>query len=380
MVGGMKNMTLVALMTTIVAAGAAEYRIYVGTYTAKGSKTEGVGLLTFDDVTGVLKSGGTAAVSDSPSFVTVSSDGKFVYAVNEGPSAATAFAVDGATGKLKQLSQVPVGEKGAQGPCHLCLVESDGILVTANYGGGSVSTFAVGEDGGLESRTGFIQHVGSGPDKGRQESPHAHGAVLAPDGKHVLVNDLGTDRVYIYAVDSFGKKLAEKPIGEGVINPGAGPRHGAFSPDGKMFYCLNEMACTVTPMAWDGEAKTLTAGKPVRTLEGEHKGNSTAEIAVHPGGKWVFASNRGHDSIAVFAAEGGAVALKGTVPCGGAVPRSFTLSPDGKWLLAAHQESNSVQVFSFDAASGELKAKGGPVKTTCGKPVSLVFAPKTEKK
>jgi 6-phosphogluconolactonase len=128
-------------------------------------------------------------------------------------------------------------------------------------------------------------------------------------------------------------------------------------------------------MAWDGEAKTLTAGKPVRTLEGEHQGNSTAEIAVHPGGKWVFASNRGHDSIAVFAAEGGAVTLKGTVPCGGKVPRSFTLSPDGKWLLAAHQESNSVQVFSFDAASGELKAKGGPVKTTCGKPVSLVFAP-----
>jgi len=365
------------MISSVLLAGVvvgAEQRIYVGTYTEKSATEEGVGVMIFDDASGVLRSGGLAVASSSPSFLSVSGDGKRVYAVNEGPSGATAYAVEG-DGKLRELNRMAVSEKGGQGPCHLCLVPGAKMLVTANYGGGSVTTFSLADDGSLKERTGFIEHKGSGPNKARQESPHGHGAVLSPDGKNVLVNDLGTDRVYVYAVDAAGSTLVPQPVSAGVINPGAGPRHGAFSPDGKIFYCLNEMDCTVTPMGWDAGAATLAAGKPVRTLAGDHPGNSTAEIMVHPNGRWVFASNRGHDSIAVFKAEGTAVSFVGTTPCGGAVPRNFTLSPDGKWLLAAHQESKSVQVFRIDAESGQLTPQGNPVKVAFGRPVCLVFAP-----
>ena len=370
---------LVALLgaMTVLPAGAAEHRVYVGSYTGGDSKAEGITQLRFDDVTGALRVEGVAARSESPSFVALSADGRFVYSVGEPGGVVTAYAVEPASGGLRELNRLPVGDDERQGPCHLCLVPGAQLLVTANYVGGSVSTFSVATDGRLGARTGYIRHAGSGPNPQRQQAPHAHGAVVSPDGRHVLVNDLGTDRVYVYAVDRERQTLKPEPAGEGVLAAGAGPRHGAFDPAGRVFHCLNELDSTLTPLLWDGKKASLTASTSLSTLpEGGHAGNSTAEVVVHPGGRWVLASNRGHDSIAVFevdAAQPGKVTLRGTTPCGGRVPRNFTLSPDGRWVLVAHQESQTVQVFAFDAGSGAMTPKGEPVAV--GKPVCLVFAP-----
>ena len=366
---------LVALSVNLTAA--AEHRVYVGSYTGGDSKAEGITQLRFDDASGALRVEGLAAQSESPSFLAVSADGRFVYSVGEPGGVVTAYAVEPASGWLRELNRLPVGDDQRQGPCHLCLVPGAKMLVTANYVGGSVSTFSLAPDGRLLARTGYIRHAGSGPNAQRQQAPHAHGAVLSPDGRHVLVNDLGTDRVQVYAVDAKGQTLKPEPVSAGVLAAGAGPRHGAFDPGGRVFHCLNELDSTLTPLVWDAAKGTLTAATSASTLpEGGHAGNSTAEVVVHPGGRWVLASNRGHDSIAVFEVTAGQpekVTFRGAMPCGGRVPRNFTLSPDGRWVLVAHQESQTVQVFAFDAQSGALTAKGEPVAV--GKPVCLVFVP-----
>jgi 6-phosphogluconolactonase len=247
--------------------------------------------------------------------------------------------------------------------------------VTANYGGGSVSTFSIADDGSLAARTGFIQHTGGSVDKGRQKEPHGHGAVLSPDGKYVLVNDLGTDRVYIYEVDSAAHALKPKPAGEGVSPPGSGPRHSVFDKEGKHLFAINEMLCTVTTFDWDPKGPSLTTGKSVSTLpEAVKPSYSTAEIVVHPSGKFVYGSNRGHNSIAVFSNEGGNLTLVENVPSGGKTPRNFNLTPDGKWLLAAHENSDNITVFSVNQETGKLTATAHSANV--GKPVSLVFLPK----
>lgn len=359
------------------AAAAGEMLVYAGAYTGEGSSSKGITLLKMNTDTGELTVAGTAAEMASPSFLALSEGGTHLYAVSESGNSAAAFKVDKSTGALTRLNELPVADKPGQGACHLCLVPKANTLVTANYGGGSVSTFALAPDGSLAARTAFIEHTGSGPNEARQKSPHGHGAVLSGDGRHVLVNDLGTDRVYIYEVDAAAHTLKPKPAGEGVAAPGSGPRHGTFDPAQKVFYSINELNSTVTPFVWDAGIPSLTPGGPVSTLPDDFKGSSsTAEIVAHPSGKWIYGSNRGHDSIAVFRIGD---AAKGTLtriqvqPSGGKTPRNFNITPDGKWLVAAHQDSGNLTVFSINPNDGTLTAT--PHTANTGKPVCLVFLP-----
>ncbi|HEX2751427.1 MAG TPA: lactonase family protein, partial [Verrucomicrobiales bacterium] len=324
--------------------------------------------------TGAITVSGTAAELASPSYLAFNPEGTCLYAVSESGNSAAAFKVDKATGALTKLNELAVSAKKDQGACHLCVVPGAKMLVTANYGGGSVSTFSLADDGSLAKRTGFIQHTGGSVNKSRQSEPHGHGALLTPDGEYVLVNDLGTDRVYIYKVDAKEHTLRTPPAGEGVSPPGSGPRHSVFDKDGKHIFTINEMLCTVTTFAWDPSVPSLTAGASVSTLpEPVKPAYSTAEIVVHPSGKFVYGSNRGHNSIAVFSNAGGVLTAVENVPSGGKTPRNFNLTPDGKWLVAAHQDSDNITVFSVNQETGKLTAT--PNTAQVGKAVCLVFMP-----
>lgn len=364
---------LVAYLSWItMTAPAAEHMIFTGSYT-NDAETQGICMLRFDDETGKLSEPVLAAPSESPSFLAIDRSGQYLYAVNEPPSTVTSWRVE-AGGKLVPLSRQPVAD-GDAGPCHLTLGPDDRCLVVANYGGGSVSAFPVEEDGRIRPRSAFVQHTGSGPDRSRQEKPHAHGAHLSPDGQRVLVPDLGIDRVVIYRLDGEAGKL-EATSAAGEVDPGSGPRHGVFHPERPLFFCINELSSTITTFRWDAEKGTLTrTGDPVSTLPPDFKGSSTtAEIAVHPNGRFVYGSNRGHDSIAVFHLSGDdRLEPVQHVSTGGRTPRHFALDPTGRWLIAANQDSGNLRVFSVDPEKGTLTPAGGvegPVK-----PVCIVFVP-----
>jgi 6-phosphogluconolactonase len=371
----MKLTLLSAMLLSSTAAFAGELFAYIGSYTGGGSTSKGITLAKFDTGTGAIKILGTAAELQSPSFLALHPDGTHLYAVSESGNSAAAFKVDKATGLLTKLNELSVGDKPGQGACHLCVVPGAKMLVTANYGGGSTTTFSLADDGSLKERTGFIQHTGSSVNPGRQKEPHGHGAVLSADGKHVLVNDLGTDRIYVYAVDAAKSTLNPKPVSEGVLAPGSGPRHGAFS--GNVFYCINEMLLTVTPFVWDANKATLTPGATLSTVpEGiSRDGFSTAEIVAHPNGKFLYGSNRGHNSIACYQITDpakGTLKLLEIAPAGVKTPRNFNLTPDGKWLLACGQDSNDIAVF---AIGNDGKLKPTPHRAETGKPVCIVFLP-----
>jgi 6-phosphogluconolactonase len=369
------KLALLSALLFVPALSAGEIYAYIGSYTGGGSSSKGITLAKFDTVTGAIKILGTAAELQSPSFLALHPAGTHLYAVSESGNSAAAFKVDKTTGLLTKLNELSVGDKPGQGACHLCVVPDAKMLVTANYGGGSTTTFSLGDDGSLKERTGFIQHTGSSVNPGNQQAPHAHGAVLSADGKHVLVNDLGTDRIYVYAVDAAKSTLHPKPVSEGVLAPGSGPRHSAFA--GDVLYCLNEISLTVTPFVWDAEKVTLTPGQTLSTVPDgtPRKGFSTAEIVAHPNGKFIYSSNRGHDSIAVYQitdAAKGALKLLEIKPAGVKVPRNFNLTPDGKWLLTCGQDSNDIAVFSI-GNDGKLKPTEHRAET--GRPVCIVFLP-----
>ena len=373
----MTALPLLSALLLTAPAFAGDMFAYIGSYTGGGSSSKGITLLKMDTTTGALTVQGTAAELESPSFLALSPDGTRLYAVSESGNSAAAFKVDKATGGLTKLNELPVGDKPGQGACHLCVVPGAKMLVTANYGGGSTTTFSLAADGSLAARTGFIQHTGSSVNPGNQQAPHAHGAVLSADGRHVLVNDLGTDRIYVYAVEAATSTLNPKPVSEGILTPGSGPRHSAWA--GGVLYCLNEISLTVTPFVWDAKKATLTPGQTLSTVPadlGPGEGRSTAEIVAHPNGKFLYGSNRGHDSIAVFQitdAAKGALKLLEIEPAAVKTPRNINLTPDGKWLLSCGQDSNNIAVFSV-APDGTLKPTSYGVEV--GKPVCVVFLPK----
>lgn len=364
------------LLALTSAATAGELFVYAGSYTGGDSSSKGITLLKMDTTTGALTTVGNAAELASPSFLALNPDGTRLYAVSESGNSAAAFKVNQSTGALTKLNELPVGDKPGQGACHLCVVPGAQMLVTANYGGGSTTTFSLAEDGSLAGRTGFIQHTGSSVNPGRQKEPHAHGAYPSADGKHVLVNDLGTDRVYVYAVDAAAHTLKPKAVSEGVVKPGAGPRHSAFC--GNVLYCLNEIDLTITPFVWDAAKATLTPGTTVSTVpdDAPRAGLSTAEIFAHPNGKFLYASNRGHHSIACYAitdAAKGTLQRLAVTPAAVKTPRSFNITPDGHWLLTCGQDSSDIAVFSINS-DGSLKPT--PHRAEAGKPVCIIFLAK----
>lgn len=375
-----RALILVALLCALlnVSVTAKEYSVYFGTYT--GQKSKGIYVSSFDSTTGKLGTPQLAAETKSPSFLALHPNGKFVYAVGESAvvgekkqGGVTAFAIEPA-GTLKQLNTQP---SGGTGPCHLAVDERGKIVVVANYGSGSVGVLSVQNDGSLGDPLKSFQHVGSSVNAQRQTGPHAHCANITPDGKFALVCDLGTDKVMVYRLG--GKEgLTENDPPFTLVGPGLGPRHIAFSSNGEYVYVVNEMGSSVTVFDYDAKQGTLKETQTTSTLPDKFDGKSTcAEIAVHPSGKFVYASNRGHDSIAVFKVDGktGQLSSVEHTLTQGKTPRHFAIDPSGGWLLAENQGSDSVVVFQINKSTGRLKPTGQTVEV--GSPVCAVFLPKT---
>ena len=358
---------------------ATKYLAFIGTYTTK-TDSKGIYSFRFDTTTGQLTPMGLAAQTQDPSFLTISGNEKYLYAVNELPTfeaqssgAVTSYSLDRKTGKLTELNQVPSG--GAD-PCYVSLDQAGKYLLVANYTGGSVATFPVGRGGRLGAASAFVQHSGSGPNKERQEGPHAHYIATSADNRHVFVVDLGLDEVVIYRFDPANGSLTPSDPSYAKLAPGAGPRHLAFHPNGKFAYVLNEVNSTVTALVYDSKAASFSTLQTLPTLPKDFTAhNDTAEIVVHPSGKFLYASNRGHDSIAVFAIdpEKGTFAAAGDFSTKGKTPRNFALDPSGNFLLAANQESNNIVVFRINLTTGALTPTGQNAEVPA--PVDIVFTP-----
>lgn len=370
---------LAVLLVAAPAAPAGEYLMYVGSYTGKGS--EGIYAYRFDPATGKTKPVGLAAATDNPSFLAADPSGRFLYAVNEldtyakqPTGALSAFAIDRVSGKLKLLQQV--SSLGA-GPAHLSLDKSGRYLLVANYTGGNVAVFRVGKDGRLGERTAFVQDAGAGVHPQRQTGPHAHAIQLSKDNRYAITADLGIDKLLVHRFDADRGTLTPASPGFVAMEPGAGPRHLAFAPSGKQLYVVNELANTVAVFSYDPDAGTLRLIQTNPTLPAKFAGkqNTAAEIALDPKGRYLYVSNRGHDSIAVFSVNAGDGKLKSAhwVPSGGRTPRHFAIDPGGKWLIAANQDSNELKFFRIDQRSGRLKPAPGSLKLAA--PVCVVIIP-----
>lgn len=346
-----------------------ELLVYVGTYTRGASK--GIYLFHLDLASGRLDRPCLAGESVNPSFLAIHPNRKWLYAVGEiadfegkKTGAVRGFSIDPATGKLTLLNDRP--SCGA-GPCHLVVDRSGRYVLVANYGSGSVACLPIGQDGRLGEATSSVQHEGSSVNPRRQSGPHAHAIVQDAAGRFVFVPDLGLDKIMVYRFDADGGKLLANDPPWVRVTPGAGPRHLAFHPDGKHAYVINEMQSTITAFDYDPDGGVLTPLETLSTLPKGFDGDNTgAEIQVHPTGKFVYGSNRGHDSIAIFAVgrRGGVPPLKavGQESTGGKTPRNFAIDPTGTWLLAANQATDNIVVFRVDGKSGQLHATGCSVE------------------
>ncbi|HEY6548272.1 MAG TPA: lactonase family protein [Vicinamibacteria bacterium] len=376
----MKQVILPLFLAVLAGAGVASAAepalgVLVGTYTDGDSR--GIYRLRFDEETGRLDGLGLAAETASPSFLAVDPQGRFLFAVNEndkvapGSGGVSSFAIEAKTGALRFLSQQP---SGGAWPCHLVLDQTGRYLFVANYGG-SATLLPVSAEGQLSPVVARVDPKGQGP-HARQKGSHAHGVYLDATNRRLFVPDLGLDQVLVYAFDAAAAKLTPETPPFAAVAPGAGPRHLAWSPDFRFLHAVNELDSTVTTFAWDPAAGLEPRGV-VKTLPDDFRGESyTAEIAVHPNGRFAYVSNRGHDSLAVFAVDSSSGALRRTavVPVGGKKPRHFAISPSGRFLLAAHQESNTISVFRLDPSTGSLTAVGSPVSVP--RPVCILFLPR----
>jgi 6-phosphogluconolactonase len=357
-------------------------RVYIGTYTTGGSR--GIQLLEFDPASGCFASGPALAVeTENPSFLAFGPTGRFLYAVNELQSfhgaptgAVTSFAVEAASGRLERVNQV--ASEGTD-PCHLVVDGTGRNLLVANYTSGTAAVLPLDADGRLRPASTVRRRTGSGPVRGRQDAPHVHMIVLDGAQRFVLWTDLGTDRIMVDRFDSVAGRLEPNdPDGVG-IDAGSGPRHVAWHPSGRAIYLLNELSSTVTALHFDPACGALDVFQTISARRAGAKGESiAAELAVSSDARFLYASNRGDDDIAVFAIGGTTLdlALVGHVPSGGFGPRSFAIDPTGRWLVAANQGSSSLVVFAVDPVTG-LPAEFGP-HVAVPDPVCVLFAPSPE--
>lgn len=368
------------LLLPAAAAAAPKHEgfLYIGGYTNGSSK--GIQCCTFDASTGKAGALQEAVAVANPSFLAVHPKGRFVYAANEvgnfggqRAGAISAFARDAQSGKLTLLNQV--SSKGP-GPCFVSVDGTGHVVLAANYSGGSVVSYTIGDDGKLSEAVSFYQHSGKGPNAKRQEGPHAHSINPDKAGRFAVAADLGTDQVMVYRLDTKDGKLSPNDPPYTKVAAGSGPRHFAFHPSQKFGYVINELLSTVTAFRYDAARGTLTEIETVSSLPAGWQGsNSTAEVKVHPKGKFLYGSNRGHDSIVVFRIDGktGKLTLVQHESTQGKVPRNFNIHPNGRWLLAANQNSNNVVFFRVDEATGKLTPTGDKLES--GSPTCVLFAP-----
>lgn len=347
--------------------------VYVGTYADGASR--GIYRFTFDLATGAAGVPALAVETQNPAFLGLHPSRRFLYAVGESdgfggrPTGALAAFAIAADGRLTLLNQQA---SEGPGPCHLAVDRAGRHLLVANYRGGTVAVLPIAADGRLQPAVSVRAHQGSGPDPRRQAGPHAHGVYLDASESFLLAPDLGADRVFRYRFDAKRGQL--EPAGGLVLASGAGPRHLAFDPSGKRLYVINELSSTVSAFRYGLKQAEPTPFQTLSTLPAGTVGtNTAAEIALSADGRFLYASNRGHDSIAVFdVAADGRLSLRGHAPAGGQTPRHFSLDPSGRWLLVAHQGSDSVAVFRLDDATG---LPGPPLASlSLPKPSCLLFA------
>ena len=352
-------------------------QLYIGTYTDP-DRHDGVHLLRLDARTGALARLDTFDVGPNPSFVALHPNGQVLYAVNEltelagqATGSVGAFAIAN-SGALARLGASQLTRGGA--PCYVSVTRDGRAVLVANYVGGNLAVFPVGADGALAPDVQVEQHEGRGPNAERQDAAHAHSVIPDPSGRWALSADLGADRVYVYALDgtsAAGGGLRE--VSRLEMRPGAGPRHIAFHPTLPLVYVANEIDNTVSALRWDATAGTLAAGAVQSTLPAGWSGHSqVADIHVGPDGRTLYVSNRGHDSIAVYAIDSaGALSLLQLQSTEGSWPRNFGIDPSGRWLLVANERSDSVVVLARDANTGRLATTGQ--RLAVPKPVCVRF-------
>jgi 6-phosphogluconolactonase len=352
-------------------------RVYVGTYTGSAGKetSQGIYLLDLDLSSGKLGPPRLAGKAVDPSFLAIHPNQRFLYAVSErSGGAVVGFSINSMTGMLASLNQQ--SSRGA-GPCHLVVDRGGRNVLVANYGSGSVACLPIGDDGRLARASSFIQHQGSGAIPSRQKGPHAHSINLDAAGRFAITADLGLDRVFVYRFDDSAGTLTANDPPFTPVTPASGPRHFAFHPEGRFGYVINEMANTVTAFAFDSGAGSLEEIQTISTLPEGYRGpSSTAEVQVHPSGKFLYGSNRGHDSIATYAidTQTGKLTIVGIEPTQGKNPRNFAVDPTGAYLLAENGDSGTIVVFRIDQQTGAPRPTGQTVHVP--KPVCIKMIPK----
>ena len=363
--------------------------VYVGTYTdwelfgpprrnPPGERSQGIYAFRFDADTGKLTPLGLAAATDNPTYVTFAPSGRFLYATNEvyrfnGEPTGTvsAFSIDAASGKLTFLNQVVARGTGT---CYAAVDHTGKTLLISNFGSGSVAVLPINADGSLRPASAFEQDSGAGPNP-RQATPHAHSFNVTPDNRLALAAEFGTDRLLVYRLNPDAGSLTPAEPPAVTLKPGSAPRHLTFLPNGRVAYSLNEIDNTVTVLAYDAARGSFRELQNVSTLPADFKDrNTSAEVVAHPSGKFLYTSNRGLHSIAVFAVdEAGRLTLKANVPSGGRTPRGFSVDPTGRWLIAANQDTHNIAVFAIDQATGIPSPTGQSLEVRL--PVCVKFLP-----
>ncbi len=339
--------------------------LHLGTYTNDG-KSVGIHAVPFDGVAGAFGTPRPAAAASNPTFLARSPNGPRVYSLDESgtvggrPGGAVSAFLPAADGTLHRLNTVA---SGGSGGAHLALDRTGRTATLVSYHGGTVTSFPLAPDGRVQPPASHLPVAGrTGPHPSRQDKPHPHSLTFAPDNRFAYVCDLGTDSILRFRFDAATSRLT--PDGRTATAPGSGPRHSVFTPDGRFLYVINELDCTLTSWACDPGTGGLTAGPAVSTLPAGFTGpNLCAEIRLHPNGRFLYGSNRGHDSLAVFRREesSGALTLQQLEPCGGGHPRHFALSADGRWLVCANRDANNAVLFAVAPATGQLAPTGRSV-------------------
>jgi 6-phosphogluconolactonase len=342
--------------------------VYIGTFTGAPphgrGRAEGISVLRLEPASAELTLLHTVPDVDNPSFLALDPSQRFLYAVNAVPEhdgrpggSVSAFAIDPATGGLRFLNRQP---SHGVGPCHVIVDQTGRWAMATNYGSGSVALYPIQEDGSLGPATDAVQHEGAGVNE-RQQGPHAHSINLDPANRFALVADLGLDRVFVYRLDRSAGKLVPNDPPWVQTAPGAGPRHLDFHPNGRHVYVINELGSTLGAYEYDAARGALHELQTVPTLPADFTGtNSCADVHVAPSGRFVYGSNRGHDSIVIYAIDEatGRLSYVGHEPTQGRAPRNFAIDPSGDVLFAANQDSDTIVTFRVDQQTGRLTATG----------------------
>ena len=355
------------------AADPQKLRVYLGTYT--GEKSKGIYQSELDLRTGRLAPPELAGEAVNPSFLALHPSGKLLLAVNEisdlngkKVGGISSFSIEPKTGKLTKISQTP---SGGPGPCHLSVDKTGKFVLAANYGGGSVCVAPIDLEGKLGELSAYVKHESITGEGGKVKEPRAHSINMSPDNRFAIAADAGVDKLFIYKLESAGTLTANTPPSISTP-PNTAPRHFAFHPNTQWAYSCLEASSEIAAFTYDAAKGSFAATQTLSTLPEPVKGNSTAEVQVHPSGKWAYVSNRGHNSIAIFAiAADGKLTAQGHQGAGVKIPRNFGVDPTGQYLVVCNQEPHNVIVFKIDQNSGKLEPTNSRIEV--GAPVCVKF-------